>query len=258
MNQSIKPAKLADAIAEHLERLILEGVLRPGEKLLPERELALKLDVSRPSLRDAITKLEQRGLLVSGRSGTHIAQFLTPLMEPLAALLQSHPETTFDYLEFRGTIEGTAAALAARRATDLDRAAIRSVLERMRAAHAQEDHSEEADADADLHLAVYEAAHNRVMLHTMRAFSTLLRNDVFYNRAQLYTRPGVREALLDQHLAIAGAVLSGEAEAARAAAETHVDFTVRTLRAIRQDEARLAVSIQRIGRSDLIDGGAGA
>ena len=42
---SIKPAKLAETIAEHLESLILEGVLRPGEKLLPERELALKLDV---------------------------------------------------------------------------------------------------------------------------------------------------------------------------------------------------------------------
>jgi GntR family transcriptional repressor for pyruvate dehydrogenase complex len=257
MSQSIKPAKLADAIADHLERLILEGVLRPGEKLLPERELAQSLDVSRPSLRDAVAKLEQRGLLVSGRSGTHIAQFLAPLMEPLAALLQSHPETSFDYLEFRGTIEGTAAALAAGRATDLDRAAIRAVMERMNTAHFKEDHRDEADADADLHLAIYEAAHNRVMLHTMRAFSTLLRNDVFYNRTQLYTRPGVRETLLDQHRAIAAAVLSGDAETARTAAEGHVDFTVRTLRAIRQDEARLAVSIQRIGRSDLIDSGAG-
>jgi GntR family transcriptional regulator, transcriptional repressor for pyruvate dehydrogenase complex len=47
----IRPEKLGDAIAEHLEKLILEGVLRPGEKLASERDLALKLGVSRPSLR---------------------------------------------------------------------------------------------------------------------------------------------------------------------------------------------------------------
>jgi GntR family transcriptional repressor for pyruvate dehydrogenase complex len=128
----------------------------------------------------------------------------------------------------------------------------------MKAAHAQADHSEEADADADLHLAIYEAAHNRVMLHTMRAFSTLLRNGVFFNRTQLYTRPGVRDMLLDQHLTIAEAVLAGDAGAARAAAEKHIDFTVRTLHSIRQDESRLAVSLQRVGRSDLVDSGAGS
>lgn len=253
-NDRIKPAKLSDAIAEHLEKLILEGVLRPGEKLLPERELALKLDVSRPSLRDALGKLESRGLLVTGRGGTQVAQFLSPMTDPLVSLLQSNPETAYDYLEFRTTIEGTAAALAAERATDLDRQAILSVAERMRTSHCLDDPTIEADADADLHQAIYEAAHNVVMLHIMRAFSAMLRNDVFYNRARLYTRPGVREVLLSQHLAIADAVLAGRPAAARAAAEEHVTFTLRTLQEIRDDDQRLAVSLRRIGRSDLVDG----
>ena len=51
MTEPVRPAKLADAIADHLEKLILEGSLRPGERLLAERELALRFDVSRPSLR---------------------------------------------------------------------------------------------------------------------------------------------------------------------------------------------------------------
>lgn len=250
----IKPAKLSDAIAEHLERLILEGVLRPGEKLLPERELALKLDVSRPSLRDALAKLESRGLLVTGRSGTQVAQFLSPMTDPLVLLLQSNPETAFDYLEFRTTIEGTAAALAAERATGLDRQAIQDAVDRMTAGHGQDDPTIEADADADLHQAIYEAAHNVVMLHIMRAFSAMLRNDVFYNRSRLYTRPGVREMLLSQHLAIAEAVLDGRPADARQAAEEHVTFTLRTLQEIRGDDQRLAVSLRRIGRSDLVDG----
>jgi GntR family transcriptional regulator, transcriptional repressor for pyruvate dehydrogenase complex len=47
-SMSVKPAKLADAVAHHIQELILEGALPPGERLLSERELSAKLDVSRP------------------------------------------------------------------------------------------------------------------------------------------------------------------------------------------------------------------
>lgn len=53
----IRQPKLSDVIEQRLEHLILEGILRPGEKLLPERELAKQFDVSRPSLREAIQRL---------------------------------------------------------------------------------------------------------------------------------------------------------------------------------------------------------
>ena len=66
----IRPAKLADAIADYIEKMILEGVLRPGEKLAAERELAEKLDVSRPSLREALDKLQVKGLLETSKAGT--------------------------------------------------------------------------------------------------------------------------------------------------------------------------------------------
>lgn len=253
MTGTIRPAKLSDAIAEHLEALILDGVLRPGEKLLPERDLALKLDVSRPSLRDALAKLEERGLLVTGRGGTHVARFLSGITDPLAAILHARPETTFDYFEFRTALEGLAAGLAAERANDLDRDAIRAIAERMRAAHAKGDPTEEADCDADLHLALYEAAHNVVILHVMRAMSDMLRQDVFFNRTELFVRPGVRDLLLDQHLAIAEAVLAGDPGAARSHSEAHITFTAGTLREIRAEEARREVSLRRIGRAELVD-----
>ena len=69
MTEPIRPAKLADTIADRLEQLILEGSLRPGERLLPERDLAVKFDVSRPSLREALDKLEKKGLVYAGRGG---------------------------------------------------------------------------------------------------------------------------------------------------------------------------------------------
>ena len=101
MLDAVRPPRIADAIAGRLEGMILEGVLRPGERLLGERELAERLGVSRPSLREALDMLAGRGLLVTGKSGTRIAQFLSPLMKPLAGMMQDKPRVTADYFEFR-------------------------------------------------------------------------------------------------------------------------------------------------------------
>ncbi|MBI3445845.1 MAG: FCD domain-containing protein [Magnetospirillum sp.] len=254
MTEPIRTAKLADTIADHLEQLILEGSLKPGERLLAERELAQRFDVSRPSLREALEKLEKRGLLTSGRGG---ATFVAPLLgegftEPLYTALASRPETTFDYLEFRRFVEGSAAYFAALRGTDVDRALVRECFEKMEQAHQQLDSSDEAESDADFHLAVYEASHNLVMLHIMRSLSDMLRKDVFYNRAKLYQRQGVRELLLEQHRAVYETVMAGDPDAAKAAAEAHIDFTRDALMEIAKADARLEVSLRRIAKTDLV------
>ncbi|MDE3010465.1 MAG: FCD domain-containing protein [Pseudomonadota bacterium] len=250
----IRTIKLSDTIAEHLEKLILEGVLRPGERLAAERELADRLQVSRVSLREALEKLQQKGLLSTSKAGTVVAQFLDPLSRPLAALLADTPRATADYLEYRRIIEAQAAAMAATRATAVDRQAIQACCAAMREAHVLEDPSAEAAIDADLHQLVYEAAHNVVVLHVMRVFSELLRNDVLYNRNHLYRRHGVRDQLLAQHLAIADAILAGDPAAAEKAAAAHIGFTSNTIDAIRLDQARTETSQQRVTRSDLLAG----
>jgi len=183
-----------------------------------------------------------------------VAQFLAPLSRPLAELFADKPRVTADYFEYRRIIEGQAASLAATRATDMDRAALKDCCERMRKAHEIDDPSEEAGADADLHLLVYESAHNVVLLHVMRVFSELLRNDVLYNRNQLYRKYGVRGQLLEQHLAIADAILRGDPKAAEKAASDHMQFTFQTIEEIRRDEERIEVSLRRVSRSDLLAG----
>jgi GntR family transcriptional repressor for pyruvate dehydrogenase complex len=254
MPEPIRPAKLADTIAEHIEQLILEGSLRPDERLLPERELATRFDVSRPSLREALEKLEKRGLLYTGKGG---ATFVAPLLgegftEPLYAILRARPETTFDYLEFRCLVEGAAAELAASRATQVDREAIEKSFAAMTVAHEVDDPSEEAESDADFHLAIYEASHNVVMLHIMRSLSEMLRKEVFYNRSKLYQRKGVRHLLLEQHQAVHEAVMAGDPAAARQAAESHINFTRDALQEIAKADARLEVSLRRIARTDIV------
>jgi len=219
---------------------------------MPERELADKLDVSRPSLREAIDILAQRGLLVTTRGGTHVAQFLAPLVKPLAVLLESHPQVTADYFEFREQIDAQAARYAALRASDIDRQAIRACIERMQNAHTLEEPEQESQADVDLHLLIYEATHNVVLLHFMRALVELLRGNIFYSRQQLYLRSAVRDKLLEQHLAIADAVLGGDPQAAETAAAAHIRFTFESVEAIRQESMRLQASLLRVERNEYL------
>lgn len=251
----IRSQRVADAIAERIEKLILEGALRPGEKLASERELAQRLDVSRPSLREAIEKLCSRGLLTASRSGTSVAEFLLPIMTPLANLYRDHQNAASDYLEFRQWVEAQAARAAAERATDVDRTAIRNCLAEMRRAHKSKDPAQEAQCDVAFHMLIYEASHNFIVLHVMRALSELLRSNVFYNRDNLYGRPGVREKLLAQHVEIGDAVIAAAPARAEKAAAHHIQFVFGTVEEIQRDTKRLACSISRVGRNHFLADG---
>lgn len=244
----VKSPKISDTIVRQLESLILEGTLKPGERLPPERELALRLDVSRPSLREALQRLETLGLVETRQGGgTYVGAVLAPtLTDPLVQLFQRHPETVYDLLEFRQALEGIAAYYAAIRATPADR----QILERRFAAieegHRRADPVAEAEADAELHLCIAEAAHNVVLLHIMRGLFDLLRRGIVSSRERLYTKEGVREVLLRQHRELYEALLAGDAEAARVAAYDHLTFVEGTLREIDREEERRLRSERRL------------
>ena len=61
--EKITSEKLSQTVARQIELLILRGILRPGERLPAERDLAERMGVSRPSLREALEGLEGKGLL---------------------------------------------------------------------------------------------------------------------------------------------------------------------------------------------------
>lgn len=224
--------KVSAAVARQIETLILQGVLRPGERLPAERELAQRLDVSRPTLREALADLEARGLvLIRPGGGAFVAEVLGSAFAPaLIELFATHDLALFDYLDFRRDIEGLAAAQAAERATAADRERLNAVFARMERAHRLRDPAEEAEIDADFHMCVIEAAHNVVMLHMMRSLYELLRRGVFYNRSVAYAASDSRDRLLEQHRVIRDAVIAGEPEAARAAVKAHLDFVQLRLR----------------------------
>ena len=199
-------ASVAGEVVRQVEMLLLEGTLRPGDRLPGERELSLMFDVSRPTLRQALAELEAKGLIEARQGGgTFVAEVMRSVFaEPIVGLFASHPRATDDYLEFRAEVEAVAARLAAERATDADKAILTRVIEAMRAAHRLDDPAEEARLDVEFHIAIVDASHNIVLIQTLRSIYNLLVHGVFYNRSALYRLPGGRDRLMGQHEAIAG------------------------------------------------------
>lgn len=224
--QKVTPEKLSNTVVRQIEQLILRGILRPGERLPSERDLAEKMDVSRPSLREAIADLAERGLLVSRPgSGIFVADVLGSAFSPaLVDLFATHDEAVFDYIGFRRDIEGLAAERAATFGTETDLKLIDTILQKMEAAHLKRDPSDEAQLDAEFHMAIIEASHNVVMLHMLRSMFELLRQGVFYNRQVMFRNRMTRDQLLDQHRAMNEAVQARDPAAARAAVEAHLSY----------------------------------
>ncbi len=229
--QKVTPEKLSTAVTRQIEKLILQGILRPGERLPAERDLAEKLGVSRPSLREAVAELQDKGLLTTrAGAGIYVADVLgSAFSDALIRLFADHDEAVFDYIAFRRDLEGLAACRAARLASDTDLQVIQTVMDKMEAAHKKTNPSDEARLDAEFHMAIIEASHNVVMLHMMRSMFQLLREGVFYNRQVMFKQRTTRGALLDQHHAINGAIQSRDPEAARAAVIAHLDYVEKSL-----------------------------
>lgn len=246
----MKKIRLSDQIAEQLETMIATQGLKAGDRLPAERQLAEQLDVSRPSLREAIQKLISKGLLISRAGGGTYIQDATQIgqTEQLVSLFRENPEYRFDVLEVRHVIEGNAAWYAALRATDEDKRQIKERFEAMIAQHGSDDPMDEAKADAAFHLSIVEASHNLVSLHIMRNLFELLQNSISHNLDKLYTQPRVFEPLSQQHRELMEAVLASDPERARKAAEHHLVFVEDSLKEIDADEARKVRSLRHLSR----------
>lgn len=173
-----------------------------------------------------------------------------PYPETLAALFQAHPDSAFDYLEFRLTIARMAARLAAERATEEDRTDMTRAFQALSKAHDAHAGDSENQADAEFHLSIYRASHNAVMSFIMGTLITMQRRNVFYDRLRLYHQPGIREILMRQHQALYDAIMRRNPEAAGEAAEAHIRYANAALRESLESDRRLQVSVRRRRRAD--------
>jgi len=240
MDAKMTAPRLADVVAREIEQRVLEGGLKPGDRLPSERELSVQLGVSRASLREAIHKLAARGLLESRQGrGTFVTDRLDASFgNPWEEILRDHPAVHEDMLEFRHMLEGRAAESAARRATAADRERVRQTLARLEAAFAGDDLDAQVDTDLAFHQAIAEAAHNVIVGHLTASLLRLLRDNLRRNLSELLQVPAAREQLLDQHRAVWRAIEQGDAEQALSAAANHIGYVRQNLTRMLRSDAR--------------------
>ncbi|MGB0466380.1 MAG: pyruvate dehydrogenase complex transcriptional repressor PdhR [Pontibacterium sp.] len=245
--QRVKQPKISDVIMEQLEAMILEGSLKPGQKLPPERDLAKQFEVSRPSLREAVQKLTAKGLLISRQGGgTYVSEEIGgTFSDPLLELFRTHPEAQYDLLEFRHALEGVAAYYAALRSTPADKEAIKKCYADLERYHKAKEFDKEVYADVDFHLAIAESTHNMVLLHMMRALFSLLRQHIWDNLLSIYPKTDYREKIHSQHKVLMDAILTGEPEKAREAAHHHLAYVEDSLLEGQKENTRLKRALRR-------------
>jgi GntR family transcriptional repressor for pyruvate dehydrogenase complex len=247
MPTPLKPKKIADVILEQLENMIIEGSLQPGEKLLSERELALQFNVSRPSLREAIQKLELKGLVTRRQGdGTFVSKdILSGFSNPLFELMAKSTESQFDLLEFRHGIEGMASYYAAMRGTEVDFNDIQKKHTNIGNSQLENDFRLEAKAVFDFYLSICAASHNVVIVHLARSMSDLLTDSIEKNLNILAKNPEVFSKITNYRRSLLNAITSGQPQKAWGASHKHLSFIEERLLKMTQENSRIERSIRR-------------
>jgi len=214
--QTIEPRRLYRQIADHLRVLIEAGEFVPGARLPPERDLALKLGVSRPSVREALIALEVEGLVeVRMGSGVYV-QAPTPA-EPASRLVAESPLET---IRARRLIESELAAEAARLATADQVEGLREAV-RLMASDSRQG-AAPIQGDRLFHLRIAEVSANSVLLRVVAELFDERHNPLSLKLSDYFENPANWAAAIDEHQRIIEAVAQGDAAAAREAMRAHL------------------------------------
>jgi DNA-binding FadR family transcriptional regulator len=232
---------IAETIAKQLEEMIAGGALKPGERLPSERVLAERLSVSRPSLREGKQILTSKGLLSSRQGGgTYVQDGLNSgLTDPLMDLLKERPEFRYDILEVRHALDSQAAYYAAHRATESDKENIVNAFNDMvKVQKANGDPVASAEADTNFHMSITKASHNMALLHISRSLFSVLQSSIEKNLDKLYSVPKSGTKITDQHKALMDAILAGDANEAKLAAQNHMVYVEESMHDIYKEQER--------------------
>lgn len=218
---------VGEQIADRVTTAIALGEFTPGDRLPSERDLATRLEVSRGSVREAISRLTATGLIEvrRGRGGGAFVRtdWAPSTADAVRRTLIARWRDFEDLFDYRTLVESLIARTAAQRAEGDDRTALAAALDAFDAARSPGDRRR---ADADLHLAVSRATHNT---HLIQLSRRLLSEVSLGFSAEPYTQE-LYERAHPQHHALITAVLDGEpGEAARIAAD-HFTITEDALR----------------------------
>ena len=221
MYAPIHSSKVFERVAEQIEKRILDGELRKGDRLPTERELAEQFQVSRTAVREAMKILAQKGLvdMRPGR-GTIVIDGASAAMQNSIGLMMKlklgEIGGSDSLVEFRTILEVEIAALAAARTTEKEISVMRSAIEAM----------DESLNDADAFIAADNMFHEALAQATQNALIIILINSIVSllseQRKQIFEVEGGPQRGQIHHRRILESVVRRDPEAARAAMRSHL------------------------------------
>ena len=243
----LDPAKRAsDDIYEQLRALITSGALKPGDRLPSERAMMAELQRSRPTIREALKRLEQGGYVTStqGASGAVVQELsLHAAEEPLKDMIQLSQVSLSELNEYRQSNDSTIAAWAAKRRTDEDLAdrGLGDVYKRQDLADLHQcvaeaeaslnDYERFIELDVRFHSLLARASANQVAIIVTEVLGNVEKETL---RSKMLTltpegRIALGRRILDTHSIILEAIRQQDSRAARSAMQTHTKAAGRDL-----------------------------
>lgn len=213
--QTIEPRRLYRQIADQLRGLVERGEYAVGSRLPPERDLALQLGVSRPSVREALIALEVEGLVeVRMGSGIYVLPPERARARPVSA------EGPLETIRARQLIESELAAHAATHMKKAQVAGLRNAVALMQ----QEVDSGHTPTRGDrlFHLRIAEATENSVLERIVGELFDERHNPLFEQLGSHFESAGSWTAAIAEHHAVIEAIASRSPDAARAAMAAHL------------------------------------
>ncbi|PKL18046.1 MAG: hypothetical protein CVV49_07885 [Spirochaetae bacterium HGW-Spirochaetae-5] len=208
MFTEISKKNLSDEVASQIINRIISGILIPGEKLPPEREVSEKMNVNRHTLREALRKLESLGLLsVRQGDGIYIKDYRDSgnleLLKHILYLKKDKTADVFkDILELRRIISPEMAEKAALNRTDYDIEAFQQVLASDKTL---------IEKDIAIHQIIAKAGNNILYIFILNFF-----NDIFKDFGQLYFKIEENKKVTAKfHVEISKAVIAGDGKSAK-------------------------------------------
>ncbi|MGD9091271.1 MAG: FadR/GntR family transcriptional regulator [Anaerolineales bacterium] len=219
--EPIERNTLPEVITKQVLNLLASGVLKPGDKLPAERDLARQLNVGRTSVREALKLLTLSGLLEAKRGdGTYVRQeFESFLVKQIEWPIILNAYQVDKILEVRQPLEVQAAGLAAERATEEGLQRISRF--RKMAEIEGRDIELETQLDLEFHKAIAAAAQNDLLFQLMNSMHSILKQYIMLSNGMTENQA----TTVEEHQRIYEAIKNGDPEAAKQAMVDHLKIS---------------------------------
>ena len=190
----IKSEKVYKIIMKQIKDIVKSGELKRGDKLPSERELALRLNVSRTSVREAIKALETLGLVESKHGGGNYIKndFEDILLEPLSIAFMLLGSNNSEILELRKVIEPEVASMAAKNITENEIKELENIIEKL---SKTTDSKICASLDKEFHYVIAKASKNHLLSTIVFSVSSLI--EEYIDESKMYEID--REKVINDH-----------------------------------------------------------